>query len=60
MPLDHLSWTREVERFATLALRPAESMEGIRGREIWLAGTISPAARRALEARGWRVVAGAG
>lgn len=55
VPADHLLWT------SALATRHAQNMEslrrisGVTGGEIWLAGTLSPAARKSLEDQNWVV-----
>lgn len=54
LPLDHLCWT---ERVADVAA--AVDLAGQKHRpsavELWVAGTVSPTARKALEAKGWTV-----
>ncbi len=32
-----------------------DSQSGIKGKELWLAGNLSPTARRQIENAGWRV-----
>jgi len=48
-PVDYVSWTERVARFANRDdLKAAE-------RSIWLTGKMSPRARREFEALGWKV-----
>jgi len=30
-------------------------MAGVKGKELWIEGTVDPVARSALEVRGWKV-----
>jgi len=54
-PLDHVPWTRSVSRNVTVAVRAINKLPNFTGVELWLAGTVSPLARRNLEAMGFRV-----
>ncbi len=54
-PLDHVPWTRSVSRNVTVAVRAINKLPNFTGVELWLAGTVTPLARRNLEAMGFRV-----
>ena len=48
-PVDYVSWTERVARFARRDDLKAPK------REIWLSGHVSPATRRHLETMGWKI-----
>jgi len=55
LPLDHLAWT---QRFANKERAVSEAIKKIprvTGKEMLFVGTVDPIARKALEARGWKV-----
>lgn len=52
-PLDYLAWTEANAALAEGLDRHVASMADVRGKEIRLAGGISPVARRSLEGMGW-------
>ena len=55
LPLDHLAWTR---RFANKEKAVSEAIKKIprvKGKEMLVVGTMNPGAKKALEARGWKV-----
>jgi hypothetical protein len=54
-PLDHVAWTAGFSRKEASASDAIEKMKGIKGKELWISGTVDPAARAALEGRGWKV-----
>lgn len=54
-PLDHVAWTVNFARQETQVSDAIEKMPGIKGRELWISGTVDPVARRALESKGWIV-----
>ena len=54
-PIDHLAWTGEIARRHATNMRDLANIDGVTGGEIWLEGSISPAARAALEAQDWVV-----
>ena len=54
-PIDHLAWTGEIAQRHATNMRDLANIDGVTGGEIWLEGSISPAARAALEAQDWVV-----
>ncbi len=54
-PLDHVAWTPLLHQKLTTTSRAVSQLPGLKGREVWLEGTVSAAARQALEAAGWVV-----
>lgn len=55
LPLDYLAWT---ERFANKEKAVSEAIRKIprvKGKEMFVVGSVNPQAKRALEARGWKV-----
>jgi len=55
-PLDHVAWT---ERFAqkVMALSDAinKKMQDVKGKELWVTGTVDPVVHEALQSKGWKV-----
>ena len=58
-PLDHVALTGKLWRKASAVTSAAPEGAGGR-RALWITGSISPNARKALESLGWEVVDGAG
>lgn len=54
-PLDHVAWTVNFARQETQVSDAIEKMPDIKGKELWISGTVDPVARRALESKGWIV-----
>ena len=54
-PLDYIMWTRSFERKVRAAAATLKQVPGISGKEFWVTGKVSPIARKALEAKGWKV-----
>jgi hypothetical protein len=55
IPLDHLAWTR---RFANKEKAVSEAIKKIprvKGKEMLIVGAVNPAAKKALQDRGWKV-----
>lgn len=57
-PLDHLYWTPAIGAFVDLFESDLQSVPDVKGKELWLGGTLSKMARKELEARGWTVKEG--
>lgn len=53
-PLDHLCWTKNLSDL-TKSVEAALERHNVSGVELWLTGTVSPAARKALTARKWTI-----
>ena len=54
-PLDHVAWSAGFARKEMAVSDAIDRMQGIKGKELWIAGTVDPMARSALENRGWKV-----
>jgi len=54
-PLDHVAWTAAFGQKAMTVSGAIREMPGIRGKELWITGTVDPVARKTLEDRGWKV-----
>jgi hypothetical protein len=55
LPLDYLFWTSRVASIAQALTTHVPSRPRIARRELWIAGNVSPRARRELESLGWAV-----
>ena len=55
LPLDYLVWTEPMAQMLTLANQMVNELPGIKEKQIWLTGTLSPRARKEIESRGWQV-----
>ena len=53
--LDHVAWSAGFARKEMSISDAIARMPGIKGKEIWVSGTVDPVARRALESKGWKV-----
>lgn len=54
-PLDYVSWTPNFQRKAQVVGAAVKQMPGFSGKEFWVTGKVDPIARKALEAKGWKV-----
>src|SRR5271157_2538668 len=54
-PLDYIAWTPNFARKAQAVSGAIKQMSGISGKEFWVTGKVNPIARKALEAKGWKV-----
>jgi len=54
-PLDYLVWTEKMARVFDALNTSVNAMAGASGKEIWLAGSLSPMARQNIEMAGWRI-----
>jgi hypothetical protein len=55
LPLDYLAWSESMARVIEGTNRVVGHMPGIKEKQLWLAGSLSPMARRELEKRGWKI-----
>ncbi|MDA8239346.1 MAG: hypothetical protein M0Z67_03120 [Nitrospiraceae bacterium] len=55
-PFDYVAWTPLIDMKEMAVSEAIKKMPGVKGKELWIGGTIDPKARKALEARGWAVV----
>jgi hypothetical protein len=54
-PLDYLVWTELMARIFYAIDGAANGISGVKGKELWLAGGLSPLAQRNIEAAGWKI-----
>jgi len=52
-PVDRLLWTRDIYHILEHVNGQAGQLAGINKKQLWVAGTVSPAARKGLAAMGW-------
>lgn len=55
IPLDHLVWTEPMAALATGINKLVDDLPGVREKQLWVTGTLSPRARKELESRGWQL-----
>jgi hypothetical protein len=55
VPLDYLVWTEPMAQLLTGANEFVNTLPGIKEKQLWLTGTLSPRARREIESRGWQI-----
>jgi hypothetical protein len=55
LPLDYLVWTEPMAQMLILANQMVNELPGIKEKQVWLTGTLSPRARKEIESRGWQV-----
>jgi hypothetical protein len=55
-PVDYLSWTESNAKLAMALDKHISALPGLKGKEIRLAGGISPQARQDLQSLGWKVL----
>ena len=54
-PADYVVWTEPMAQLLTGANQLVNNLLGIKEKQLWLAGTLSPRARKEIESRGWKV-----
>jgi len=54
LPIDRLAWTAGVEGAERIVSAGGEK-QGVKSKELMIEGQVDPVARKALEARGWKV-----
>ena len=54
-PFDHVAWTSNLDMKEMAVSAAIKKMPGVKGKELWIEGTVDPEARKALEDRGWVV-----
>ena len=55
VPLDYLAWTEPMAQLLTGANQLVNELPGIKEKQVWVTGTLSPRARKEIESRGWQV-----
>lgn len=54
-PLDHIAYTPILVHKENALSEAISNLPGIKGKELWIGWKVAPAARKALEANGWRI-----
>jgi hypothetical protein len=54
-PADYVVWTEPMALWMTAANQLVNNLPGVKERQLWLTGTLSPRARREIESRGWQI-----
>lgn len=54
-PLDHVAWTEGFAQKAIAVSDAIQKMPNVKGKELWITGTVDSVARKELEDRGWKV-----
>ena len=55
LPLDYLVWTEPMAQLFTGANQLVNNLPGVKEKQIWLTGTLSPRARKEIMSRGWQI-----
>ena len=55
LPLDYLVWTEPMAQLLTQGNQMISDLPGVKEKQVWLTGTLSPRARTEIESRGWKV-----
>jgi hypothetical protein len=55
VPLDYLTWSKGLAAVASIITQKVALMEGVTGKEIRVAGSMSPLTRESIEKMGWKV-----
>jgi len=54
-PADYVVWTEPMAQMLTSGNQLVNELPGVKEKQIWLTGALSPRARREIEARGWQI-----
>jgi hypothetical protein len=55
IPVDYVVWTGDVSRVVTTADNLANQLPGIKEKQLWVTGTLSPRARAEMQRLNWKV-----
>jgi hypothetical protein len=55
LPLDYLVWTEPMAQLLTAGNQLVNELPGTKEKQVWIAGTLSPRARKEIESRGWQI-----
>jgi len=55
VPLDHLVWTQDMAKLLTAADARVTQLTRPANKQLWVAGTVSPRAKKEIETLGWQV-----
>ena len=54
-PGDYVVWTEPMAQTMTAGNQLVNELPGVREKQIWLSGTLSPRARKEIASRGWQI-----
>ena len=54
-PADYVVWTEPMAQMITAGNQLVNELPGVKEKQMWLTGTLSPRARKEIESRGWQV-----
>jgi hypothetical protein len=54
-PLDYVPWTADLEVIVRAMSQEVDQLGNVTSKELWFEGTVSPEARKGMEAHGWVV-----
>jgi hypothetical protein len=55
LPMDYLVWTEPMARLILGANQLVNTLPGIKEKQVWITGTLSPRARKEITGRGWQI-----
>jgi hypothetical protein len=55
LPVDYLLWTQGFAAAASSITNEVSLMKGVKDRELWVSGTLSPKAKESIGKMGWKV-----
>ncbi len=55
LPLDYLVWTEPMAQALTAGNQLVNTLPGIKEKQLWFTGTLSPRARKEIGSRGWQI-----
>ena len=54
-PADYVAWTEPMAQMITAGNKLVNALPGVKEKQIWLTGTLSPRARKEIQSRGWQI-----
>ena len=54
-PADYVVWTEPMAQMMTAGNQLVNDLPGVKEKQIWLTGTLSPRARKEIQSRGWQI-----
>ena len=54
-PADYVVWTEPMAQMMMAGNQLVNQLPGVKEKQIWLTGTLSPRARKEIESRGWQI-----
>ena len=54
-PFDHVAWTSTLAAKEGAISEDIQRIPGVKGKELWVTGTVDPIAQKTLEGKGWTI-----